>query len=138
VGLLADALKAGMTTRLPILLVEDDDDVLDAIRDVLEDAGYEVTPARSGAQALEILRSGSRPAAMVVDFMMVGMNGRELLDACAADGNLAGIPALIMSAGRQAELAAEGVHSYVPKPFHPDRFLDALAALVSDRKRMSG
>ena len=127
-----------MTTRLPILLVEDDDDVLDAIRDVLEDAGYQVTPAQSGAEALELLRSGLRPAAMIVDFMMVGMNGKEFLDACAADRNLAGIPALIMSAGRPADLAAEGVHAFVPKPFHPDRFLDALAELVSDRKRMSG
>src|SRR5213080_1695819 len=106
-----------MADRLRILVVEDDDDVLDAIQEVLEDSGYHVTAARSGSEALGLLQRGALPAAMVVDFMMARMNGADLLRECAATPRLARIPAVMISAGRASDLAAEGIHSYLSKPF---------------------
>jgi CheY-like chemotaxis protein len=122
-------------TGLPILLVEDDEDVLDAIREVLEDAGYVVATARSGFEALASLTGHPVPAAMVVDFMMSGMNGADLLRACAADPRLEAMPTLVMSAARPADLAGHGIHSYLPKPFSPEQLLEALNALCSYQKR---
>jgi CheY-like chemotaxis protein len=121
---------------VPILLVEDDEDVLEAIREVLEDAGYAVTAARSGFEALASLTGGPPPAAMVVDFMMSGMNGADLLRACAADPALASIPALVISAGRPVDLADHGIRSYLSKPFRPDQLLDALDAALSPNRRL--
>ena len=82
-------------------------------------------------EAMTALHRGPLPAAMIVDFMMVGMNGADFLRLCAADPGLADIPALVISAGRPAELAAEGIVSYVPKPFRPEQLLDALTRLLS-------
>jgi CheY-like chemotaxis protein len=120
-----------MSPLLPILLVEDDEDVLEAICDLLEEAGYAVVKAKSGSEAMTALQRGPLPAAMIVDFMMIGMNGADFLRLCAADPRLADIPALVVSAGRPAELAAEGIDSYVPKPFRPEQLLDALTRLLS-------
>ena len=119
-----------------ILLVEDDDDVLEAVRDVLLDAGYTVIEAKSGSEAMTALQRGPLPAAMVVDFMMAGMNGADFLKVCAADPGLAAIPALVISAGRPAELAAEGIETYIPKPFRPDQLLTALDEILSSRMRL--
>lgn len=126
------------TTHRTILLVEDDDDVLEAIRDVLVEVGYEVIETRSGFEAMAALESGPTPAAMIVDFMMAGMNGADFLKSCAADATLARIPALVISAGRPADLAAEGIESYISKPFRPDQLLDALDRLLSVGEAMSG
>ena len=119
-----------MDRRVPVLLVEDDDDVLDAISELLRDDGYSVVTARSGFEALTLLNQRPAPAAMVVDFMMAGMNGADFLKTCAADPRLASIPAVVISAGRPADLAAEGIHNFVPKPFRPERLLTALADML--------
>lgn len=123
------------STHHSILLLEDDDDVLESIRDVLLDAGYTVVEAKSGSEAMVALQQGPLPAAMIVDFMMAGMNGADFLKLCAADPRYAGIPSLVMSAGRAAELAAEGIDSYVSKPFRPEQLLSALERLLSTRAR---
>jgi CheY-like chemotaxis protein len=124
---------------LSILVVEDDDDVLDAIREVLEEEGYRVTAASSGAEALSILKREPLPAAMVVDFMMARMNGADLLKECAAEPALAEIPSVVISAGRASDLRAEGIHSFLAKPFRPEQLLSALAEALSDQQRsMSG
>jgi two-component system response regulator FlrC len=120
-----------MSPRFPILLVEDDDDILEAICDLLEETGYAVIRARSGSEAMTALQRGPLPAAMIVDFMMIGMNGADFLRLCAADPRFADIPALVISAGRPAELAAEGIDSYVSKPFQPEQLLNALTRLLS-------
>lgn len=119
------------------MLVEDDDDVCEAIRDLLTEAGYAVIEAKSGSEAMAALQRGPLPAAMIVDFMMTGMNGADLLKLCAADSRLAGIPSLIISAGRPADLEAEGIKSFVPKPFRPEQLLAALERLLVPTARSS-
>jgi CheY-like chemotaxis protein len=94
-------------------------------------AGYHVTTASNGARALAALRELPRPVAMLVDVMMTEMTGLELLRACAADPELATIPALVISGGRQADLELPGRHGFIRKPFDSEQLLEALARAVS-------
>ncbi|MEO8547309.1 MAG: ATP-binding protein [Sphingomicrobium sp.] len=62
-----------------ILLVDDEDVVRIATADMLEDVGYEVVQADSGAAALGLLRGGQPIDLIVTDYLMPGMNGVELI-----------------------------------------------------------
>ena len=113
-----------------ILLVEDDNDIADAVKDVLLEESYTVAHAESGSAALAQLASGYRPQAMIVDFGMPEMNGLEFLEACKREPGVAGIPAIVMSAFRPGDLARDGVHDYLQKPFNPDELVQQLARIL--------
>jgi CheY-like chemotaxis protein len=119
-----------MVIGVSILVVEDDGDVLESIRELLEDSGYQVIPARNGVEALAALAQMAPPAAMLVDSLMAGMSGPEFLEACAADPKLAGIPAIVISGYAHAALDVPNVHAFVRKPFGPDQLLGPLARLL--------
>ena len=114
-----------------ILLVEDDNDIAEAVQDVLLEQSYTVTRADSGTAALAQLASGYRPQAMIVDFGMAEMNGLEFLEACRQQPGLAAIPAIVISAFRPGDLAREGVHDYLQKPFNPDELVRQLARILT-------
>jgi CheY-like chemotaxis protein len=118
---------------MPVLLVEDDDDVAAAVAELLTDEGYAVQRAPNGADALARLKGGYRPAVMLVDYAMPEMTGAELLRACGDDPRVADIPTIVMSARRSDELASAGVEGYLRKPFDSNQLLDQLARLVKGR-----
>src|SRR5438552_12038391 len=80
-----------------ILLAEDDDDISESVRGVLEDAGYAVETCRNGQEALKRLRED--PADLVVlDLMMPVLDGWEFRAAQRADRSIAEIPVVVISA----------------------------------------
>src|SRR3974390_2698974 len=83
----------------PVLVVDDDRDLRDTVAAVLENEGYEVRCAENGAQALALMHGGT-PGAIVRDLSMPVMSGWELIEALQADGDLAGIPVVVLSATR--------------------------------------
>jgi two-component system, cell cycle sensor histidine kinase and response regulator CckA len=115
--------------RETILLAEDDDMVRRLAVRILEEAGYHVLAAHSGAHALEVARQHGGPIDMVLtDAIMPEMNGRELIDALRAQWPT--LPVLVMSGYTDGTLdgfSAEGV-PYLQKPFAPAD----LAAKVRD------
>ena len=62
-------------TSHPVLVVEDDDDIRDAMVGILESAGYAVWAASHGADALAQLQAGNRPCIILLDLMMPVMDG---------------------------------------------------------------
>src|SRR6478609_4126733 len=117
---------AGSSLRGPVLIVEDDEPVLDAMRDILEDEGYAITCAVNGEEALRILADDPRPRLILLDLMMPVMNGWELLRALRASATLAGIPVVVISSLSGAE-APSGVPA-VKKPIS----VKALLRLVEE------
>jgi CheY-like chemotaxis protein len=112
-----------------ILLVDDDDDVREAFIDVLSDEGYEITTARNGCEALELLRRGPRPGIILLDLMMPVMDGFEFRAQQLADPSLADLPVVVLTAG----LVSERVRQLRPlacltKPFDLDDLLRVVAA----------
>ena len=117
-----------MADALPILVVEDDAPLREALTDTLDMAGYSVMPAADAEQALAWLDKGA-PGLVLSDVQMPGMDGHALLRTIKA--RRPEIPVLIMTAYGQIERAVEamrdGASDYLPKPFEPDRLLAAVA-----------
>jgi len=90
----------GLATERPlILVVDDDEDMRDAMMAVLESAGYEVIGAQTGGGALALLRTATvKPSVVLLDLMMPGMTGWELRAAQLRDSALASVPVVFVSA----------------------------------------
>ena len=71
-----------------ILVVEDNDDIREAISEALELEGFSVETARNGKEGLAMLRKTSAPTLVLLDLMMPVMNGWEFLDAQKSDPKL--------------------------------------------------
>ena len=109
--------------RGAILVVEDSDDVLDAVQAGLRTLGYRVLAAHDGVKALTLLASTSIDV-IVLDLSMPIMSGWELLDARRGDPWLAAIPVVVLSA---VNPDLEGPwNAFVEKPFVLEQLVAAI------------
>ncbi len=106
-----------------ILLVDDDPDIREALAEALAADGNEVRTAENGRAALASARA-ERPDVIVLDLMMPVMNGWEFRRIQRGDADLAGIPVIVISAGRPGRDL--GAAAFLPKPFPLDAILDAV------------
>lgn len=81
----------------PVLIVEDDDDVREATRMVLETAGFPVVDAADGQQALERIHQGPKPSLVLLDLMMPGMTGSEVSASLRRNEETAAIPIVVFT-----------------------------------------
>ena len=85
--------------RRAVLIVDDDHDVREALREVLQDNGYDVLEAGNGHDALSLLRGEPVPPCVILlDIMMPVMDGRQFRTAQRNDPALASIPVIVLSA----------------------------------------
>jgi CheY-like chemotaxis protein len=108
-----------------VLIVEDDKDVAQIIKDVVEAQGYRAVAVTNGRDALGVLEA-ERPALMLVDLFMPVMTGVELLKIVKRSPQLAGIPRVIMTAANDQMI---GVREDVPVLYKPVDF-EALTRLL--------
>ncbi len=115
--------------KAPILVVDDDQDIRDALKDVLEDAGYSVQCVRDGKEALEYLRSGSSASLILLDLAMPQMDGYEFREEQLRDPQLKEIPVVIVTAQHMASTRHRlpPASRYVSKPVRVHDLLDLLA-----------
>lgn len=109
-----------------ILVVEDDDDIRNAIVDLLETEGYTTEAAVNGKDALDKLNEIPKPCLVLLDMMMPIMNGRQFLDAIMKDTTLAPIPVLIVSAVAD-KANTEGSVGFLKKPIDIDVVLKVVS-----------
>ena len=98
-----------------ILVVEDDQDIRETIKDFLEMEHYRVLTANNGSEALLVLMSGVKPSLVLLDMMMPIMGGREFLDIILKDSALAPIPVFVLSAIADSK-NTEGAAGFIKKP----------------------
>jgi len=98
-----------------ILVVEDDGDLSDTLKVVIEDQGWRAICAANGQEALVLLER-ERPALMLIDLFMPVMNGVELLKVVKRNATLAAIPRVIMTAANDRMI---GVKEDVPVLYKP-------------------
>jgi CheY-like chemotaxis protein len=108
---------------MTVLVVEDEDQGRETLRDLLQDEGYRVVTARDGREAMERLTTPS-PSLVILDLRMPGMNGTMLYHEMQRTPQLAKIPVLVTTA--VPELAPPGVPT-LEKPLKVDRLLELVA-----------
>ncbi|MEM1093073.1 MAG: response regulator [Bacteroidota bacterium] len=115
-----------------ILLVDDEDALLDVTQDLLEDAGYMVTAAQGGDEAIAFLnRYGSDFDILLTDLMMPGIDGLAVIKH--AQALHAELPILAnsgLATDRAAEVLAAGAAVCLPKPCPPERLFATLRDLL--------
>jgi two-component system, sensor histidine kinase and response regulator len=109
-----------------VLVVDDDEDIRESLRDALIDEGYSVAVASNGREALGLLADLPRPCVVIIDIIMPVMSGAELYAAMLASPALATIPVLISTS--DPSRAPVGV-PIMKKPVNLDRLLTTIAAL---------
>jgi signal transduction histidine kinase/CheY-like chemotaxis protein len=129
---------APLRRRLRILVVEDDSDVIGATAETLQDAGFEVVTAATGAEALTVLRSDAGVDLLFTDVMMPGgLDGVGL-----AEAGLRVRPELkvLLTSGYSETVLQEHVHDLpiLAKPYHRDELLRRLQGLLRPAETKGG
>lgn len=116
-----------MSTTGRILVVDDNEALRENLAEALQLEGYEVAMAADGHGALAALAADPRFAAVLLDLMMPGMDGRELLSRIRGDPRLAGLR-VVMTTGYTGARARHGVpaDAFLTKPFGVRELLAAL------------
>lgn len=104
-----------------ILVVDDSPQNTKLLRLILKDAGYQVTEASSGPEALEKLKS-DKPDAMILDVRMPGMSGYEVCRQVRADPEFSMLPVIMLTALMQTSDRIQGIEAgataFISKPFN--------------------
>jgi CheY-like chemotaxis protein len=119
-----------------VLIVDDDFEVRDSLGDVLGEAGYDVVGACHGGEALDILRGGLRPLAIVLDVMMPVVDGVQFRLQQRREPAIADIPVVVLSADRQVASKAADLQAlaYLAKPTRVELILSLLEKLSASRR----
>jgi putative two-component system response regulator len=112
-----------------ILVCDDDPSLRELVRAVLGPR-YRFVEAGDGAEALALARE-DRPDLVVLDVMLPGLSGIEVLEELRTDSRLSSIPVVVITAWSHAELDAQvaGADRFVSKPFDPDEPSSAVEEL---------
>ena len=110
-------------TKQTILIVDDEDDIREMLKDIFEDEGFAVDVAANGAIALALLQQKPPPSVIVLDLRMPVMDGRQLYETMKATPSLAHIPVIISTS--DPSFAPSGV-LIIRKPVALDLLLDAV------------
>lgn len=117
-----------------ILLVDDLKSELDLLNEYLTSAGYQVTTAQDGKEALQKVIE-AKPDAIVTDWMMPNMGGLDLCRQLKKNPDTASIPVVACTAknGNVDKMWAEkqGVKAYVVKPCTRDEIVNAVKAAIA-------
>ncbi|MGF1526887.1 MAG: sigma-54-dependent transcriptional regulator [Candidatus Competibacterales bacterium] len=112
-------------SSLHVLIVDDEPDICEVVRDILEDEGYEVTVAESAAAAREARRA-RRPDLILLDIWMPDMDGISLLKEW-SEGDSLPCPVVMMSGHGNVETAVEatrlGAYDFIEKPLSTAKLL---------------
>jgi CheY-like chemotaxis protein len=126
-----------VSEQRPVMVVEDDQDIRDSLRDVLTDAGFEVLEAGSGEEAMAALREGAAPGVILLDLMMPGMDGSRFRAEQLKDPVLAPYPVVVLTADARADEKARVLQAdgYLPKPVDLEDLLKMVGRFVRPGRR---
>jgi len=125
-----------MTAQPSILIVDDEQGILDTLRILLKNEGFDVTTAQGGKAGLEQLKAAA-PDLVLTDIKMPGVTGIEIL--AAAKEQDPETPVILMTAQASLQTAIQAVNQgafhYVPKPFSNDEIV-ALCRRAAEVRRL--
>jgi DNA-binding response OmpR family regulator len=121
-----------------VLIIDDDREMLTLGRLILERDGFEVISAHSGQEGLKVLHQADHGVELVLlDIMMLGMDGWQVLKTIRADEKLADLPVIMLTARHYLENEAETsmytgmFDGYVVKPFVVKELIKKINSLLN-------
>jgi len=118
------------------MVVDNEPDIVDLTRTVLEIGGYEVVPAHSGEECLRILEK-EKVDLVLLDIMMPGMSGWDVFNRIKKKSDeikVAFMSVLEISDKRKQVLLDEGLADYIMKPFDKDGLLDRVDKILTEKE----
>lgn len=120
-------------TQGMVVVADDDGDIKDLVAFKLENAGYSVVAVSDGDDALRRVRE-HRPELAVLDVMMPGLSGLDVLREIRNDDDLAATKVILLTArARDVDVDAgfsTGADDYLTKPFSPRELVHRVSALI--------
>ena len=121
-----------------VLCIEDEEEMIDLIKLILERKGFEVLGAVGGKEGLEVIRR-EMPDLILLDLMMPEVDGWEVFRQMRADEQLKDIPVIVVTAKAQSIDKVLGLHiakvdDYVTKPFGPQELLKSVNRVLAMKK----
>lgn len=124
-------------SQIRVLIVDDEEDFLELVRERLEFGGYLVDTATDGKKAL-IMIAQQKPDIILLDLMMPHMNGYEVCERLKNDEMYMDIPIIILTAKAQEEDKRRGLRAgaddYLVKPFEPKELISKIEEFTKDRR----
>lgn len=130
-GIPTDALESG---KRKALVVDDDEELVELIRDVLDaDGRFEVRVANNGFEAGMMVKE-YRPDVLVLDVMLPDINGKEVCQLVRGDSSLDDVKIICISgmveADKIEELKRAGANEFLQKPFEVEKLIDRVCRLL--------
>ena len=120
-----------------IMVVDNEPDIVDLTRTVLEIGGYNVVTASSGEECLRLLEKG-KVDLVLLDIMMPGMSGWDVFNRISKKNpeiKVAFMSILEISDKRKQVLLEEGLADYIMKPFDKDTLLDRVDKILTMKEK---
>lgn len=117
------------THKGPVLVVDDDCDIRDALHDALAGEGYETVEATDGRQALDYLRSNALPSVILLDWNMAPMNAPQFMTELAKEKpSISSVPVVLLTADARAPEKAKyhPFSGYLMKPVSLEALFEVL------------
>jgi CheY-like chemotaxis protein len=114
--------------KVTILLVDDAEDLHDALGEALQEVGYAVASAKNGREALDYLMVNPAPDLIVLDLQMPIISGWDLMSIMRSYSRLSKIPVLVISASER--LASISHPHQLQKPFTAAQLIEVVEALA--------
>jgi DNA-binding response OmpR family regulator len=125
-----------MSDKKKVLCIEDEKEMIDLMRLILERRGFDFVGAEGGQEGLEKIRQ-EKPDLILLDLMMPGVDGWEVYRQLKADDELEGIPVIVVTAKAQSIDKVLGLHiarveDYITKPFGPQELLESIHRVLGE------
>ncbi|MCL4871285.1 MAG: response regulator [Anaerolineae bacterium] len=125
------------TPKRVVVCIEDEKEMIDLVKLILEQQGFQVFGADGGAEGLKQIEN-VEPDLVLLDLMMPGMDGWEVYQKMKASESMRTIPVVIVTAKAQPIDKVLGLHiakvdDYVTKPFGPRELLESVQKVLASK-----
>lgn len=122
-----------------IVYIEDEQEMIDLVRLILNRRGYEVIGANGGREGLDLVRQ-EFPDLVLLDLMMPDMDGWDVYQQMKADESTREIPVIVITAKAQNIDRVLGLHiakvdDYISKPFSPQELVESIDKVLKVRSK---
>jgi len=119
-----------------VVCIEDEPAMIDLVKLILKNRGFEVQGALGGKEGLELIRD-TQPDLVLLDLMMPDMNGWDVYQQMKADEAMQDIPVIVVTAKAQNIDKVLGLHiakvqDYITKPFSPADLLKSIKRVLGE------